>query len=117
MQCCTALNGSIQGAGMQWARTLISSGGVSWPGGVCYFCFLQFLVVSLRFHPVSSLFSEWKCTVLYKFFNTQVPSVSTEKLVLPRHTRCVLSHLRCSLLLNSYLSRIGRIELFSIKDC
>ena len=33
--------------------------------------------------------------------------------MLPRHARCVLSRLRCnghSLLLSSYLSRIGRIE-------
>ena len=33
--------------------------------------------------------------------------------MLPRHARCVLSRLRCnehSLLLGSYLSRIGRIE-------
>ena len=33
--------------------------------------------------------------------------------MLPRHDRCVLSRLRCnghSLLLGSYLSRIGRIE-------
>ena len=43
----------------------------------------------------------------------QFPSTSTEKLVLPRHSRCVLSCLRCnghSLLLGSYLSRTGRIE-------
>ena len=48
-----------------------------------------------------------------KFFDTQVPSISTEELVLPRHARCVLPRLRCnghSFLLGSYLSRIGRIE-------
>ena len=54
----------------------------------------------------SSLFSDWRHTVSLKFFDTQVPSISTEKLVLPRHTRCVLSGLRCngySLLLSSSL--------------
>ena len=58
------------------------------------------------------LFSDWWCTVSSTFFDTQAPSISTEELVLPRHARCVLSRLRCnihSLLLSSYLSRIGRI--------
>ena len=61
----------------------------------------------------SRLFSDWRRTVSLKFFDTKVPSISTEELVLPRHARCVLSRLRCnkhSLLLSSYLSRIGRIE-------
>ena len=49
----------------------------------------------------SCLFSGWRRTVSYnlissKFFNTQVASISTEELVLPRHARCVLSRLRCS---------------------
>ena len=61
----------------------------------------------------SCLFSDWRRTVSFKFFHTQVPSISTEKPVLLRHARCVLSRFRCngySLLLGSYLSRIGRIE-------
>ena len=61
----------------------------------------------------SWLFSDWRLTVSSKLFDTQVPSISTEELVLPRHARCVLSHLRCNgqgLLLSSYLSRIGTIE-------
>ena len=61
----------------------------------------------------SRLFSDWKRTVSSKYFDTQVPSISTEELVLPRHACCVLSRLRCnghSLLLGSYLSRTGRIE-------
>ena len=61
----------------------------------------------------SCLFTDWKRIVSSKFFDTQVPSISTEEPVLPRHARCVLSHLRCNghgLLLSSYLSRIGRIE-------
>ena len=69
-----------------------------------------FLFIS-RIH--SSLFSEWRRTVACKFFDTQAPSISTEKLVLPRHACCVLFGLRCnghSLLLSSNLSRIGRIE-------
>ena len=39
----------------------------------------------------SCLFSDWRRTVSSKFVDTQVPSISTEKLVLPRHIRCVLS--------------------------
>ena len=44
----------------------------------------------------SCLFSDWKRTVSLKFLDTQVPSISTEELVLPRHARCVLSRLRCN---------------------
>ena len=61
----------------------------------------------------SCLISDWRRTVSSQFFDTQVLSISTEELVLPRHARCVLSRLRCngqSILLSSYLSRIGRIE-------
>ena len=68
----------------------------------------------------SSLFSDWRRTVSSKFFDTQVPSISTEELVLPRHARCVLSRLRCngySLLLGSYLSRIGSMENPSCSAC
>ena len=59
------------------------------------------------------LFSDWRRTVSSKFFDTQVPSISTEELVLPRPARCVFSSLRCnghSLPLNSYLFKISRIE-------
>ena len=81
----------------------------------------QSLVVSLLLSLVSTrLFSDWRRTVSSKFFDTQVPSISTEELVLPRHARCVLSRLRCnghSLLLGSYLSRIGRIENPSCSAC
>ena len=68
----------------------------------------------------SRLISDWRRTVSSKFFDTQVTSISTEELVLPRHARCVLSRLRCnghSLLLGSYLSRIGRIENPSCSPC
>ena len=68
----------------------------------------------------SCLFSDWWRTVSSKYFDAQVPSISTEKLVLPRHARCVLSGLRCNghrLLLRSYLSRIGRIENPSCSAC
>ena len=68
----------------------------------------------------SCLFSDWRRTVSSKFFDTQVPSISTEELVLPRHARRVLSRLGCnghSLLLSSYLSRIGRIENPSCSAC
>ena len=68
----------------------------------------------------SCLISDWRRTVSSKFFDTQAPSISTEELVLPRHARCVISRLRCnghSLLLGSYLSRIGRIKNPSCSAC
>ena len=68
----------------------------------------------------SCLISDWRRTVSSKYLDTQVPSISTEELVLPRHARCVLSRLRCNghrLLLGSYLSRIGRIENSSCSAC
>ena len=68
----------------------------------------------------SRLISDWRRTVSSKFFDTQVPSISTEELVLPRHARCVLSRLCCnrhSLVLGSYLSRIGRTENPSCSTC
>ena len=71
-------------------------------------------------HIHSRLFSDWRRTVSSKYFDTQVPSISTEELVLPRHARCVLSRLRCnghSLLLGSYLSRIGKIDNPSCSAC
>ena len=61
---------------------------------------------------IHSFFLDWWRTVSSKFFDTQVPSISTKEIILPRHARCVLSRLRCnghSFLLSSYLSRIGRI--------
>ena len=76
--------------------------------------------LSLIFCIHSCFFSDWRRTVSSKFFDTQVPSISTEELVLPCHAHCVLSHLRCnehSLLLGSYLSRIGTIENPSCSTC
>ena len=66
------------------------------------------------------LILDWRRTISSKIFDTQAPSISTEELVLPRHARCVLSRLRCnghSLLLGSYVSRIGRIENSSCSAC
>ena len=68
----------------------------------------------------SCLFSNWRRTISSKLFDTQVPSISTEELVLPRHARCFLSRLHCnehSLLLSSYLSIIGRIENSPCSAC
>ena len=68
----------------------------------------------------SRLFSDWRRSVSSKFFDTQVSSISTEELVLPRYARCVPSRLRCnghSLLLGSHLSRIGKIENPSCSAC
>ena len=56
----------------------------------------------------SSLFSDWRRTVSSKFFNTQVASISTEKLVLPRHARCNLL-VSASTDTAYCLFRIGRI--------
>ena len=99
-------------------RTLILLGTtwlMSWPYGV------QSLVVYLLLPFTSTLlFSNWRHTVSSKFFDTQVPSISTEELVHPRHAFRVLSGLCCnkhSFLLNSYLSRIGRIENPSCSAC
>ena len=39
----------------------------------------------------SSLSSDWRRTVSSKYFDSQVPSIYVEELVLPRHARCVLS--------------------------
>ena len=67
-----------------------------------------------------SLFSDWRHTDSSKFFDTQVPPIFIEELVLPRHARCVFSRLRCnghSLLLSSYFYRIGRIENPSCTAC
>ena len=75
---------------------------------------------SLTSRIQSFLFSDWRLTVSSKLFDTQVPLIFTEELVLPRHARCVLSRLRCnghSLHLSSYLSRIGRIENPSCSVC
>ena len=61
---------------------------ISWLDGECYLrplhshCSLSPLIS--RIH--SCLFTARRRTVSSKFFNTQVPSISTEELVLPRHT-------------------------------
>ena len=47
-------------------------------------------------HLHSFVFSDWRRTVSLKFFDPQVPSISTKELVLPRHARCILSRLRCN---------------------
>ena len=71
---------------------------MSWPDGKRYTCPLQSLVIFLLLSLVSTLlfFSDWRRTVSSKFFDTQVPSISNEELVLLRHTRCALSCLRCN---------------------
>ena len=79
-------------------------------------CSLSLFISRIHF----SFFSDWRRTVSSKFFDTQVSSISTEDLVLPRHARCVLFRLRCNehnLLLSFYLSRIGRIENPSCSAC
>ena len=63
---------------------------ISWPDRERYSCTPQALVVSL-IH--SHLFSDWRPTISFKFFDIQVPSVFTEQLVLRRHTRYAISYL------------------------
>ena len=66
------------------------------------------------------LFSDWRRTVSSKFFDTQLPSISTEELVLSHHVCCVLSGIRCnghSLLLGSYPSNFGRANNASCSAC
>ena len=75
-----------------------------------------------RYVLVSTLLFSWTGRVLshQNSLTHRFPPISTEELVLPRHARCVLSRLRCnehSLLLGSYLSRIGRIENPSCSAC
>ena len=93
----------------------------SLPDEECYLRPPQSLVVSLLLCLVSTLVFSWTGGVLsLPNILTQVLSISTEELVLPRRARCVLSRLRCnghSLLLGSYLSRIGRIENLSCSAC
>ena len=94
---------------------------MSWPDRVRYLRPPQSLVVSLLLPVVSTLVLSRTGGVLpHRSSFTQVPSISTEELVLLRHARCVLSRLRCnghSLLLGFYLSRIGRIENPSCSAC
>ena len=95
---------------------------MSWPDGELHLrsSAIPYSLSSLISRIHSGVFSDWRRTVSLKYFDTQVPSISTEELVLPRHARCVLSRLGCnehSLLLGSYLSRIGRIENPSCSAC
>ena len=74
----------------------------------------------LIFRIYNSLFSDWRHTVSFKFFDTQVFSISIEELVLPRHPHCAVSRFCCnghSLMLSSYLSKIGRSENPSCSAC
>ena len=76
--------------------------------------------LSVISHIYSFLFLDWRHTVSSKFFDTWAPSIFIEELLLPCHACCVLCRLRCngrSLLLGSYLSRIGRIENPSCSAC
>ena len=69
-----------------------------------------------------SLYSSWRRSVKFdkSLLPCQVPNVSSEELALPRNVRCALSRLRCnghSLLLASYLARIGRSTSSSCSAC
>ena len=80
-----------------WGTTRL----MSWPGWERYSCLLQSLVVS----PLISRFLDWRYTVSSKYFDTHVPFVFTEELIVSRHAHCVLLSLRCnehSLLFSSY---------------
>jgi len=62
----------------------------------------------------------WACKMIFFRLFCQISSVSSEKLTLPRFTRCELSRLRCnghSLRLSSDLCRIKRKENSSCNAC
>ena len=85
-----------------------------------YSCPLHSLVASLLPLISTLAFLEWKHTVSSKFFDTKVSSVSTEELAFLHHALCVLSRLCCNghcLLLNSYVSKIDRMENPSCSAC
>ena len=98
-----------------------------WSDGKRYLFPQQSLVVSLFLSLVSTLLFSRTGDILFHVNSstgftqdTQVSSISTEEFVLLRYARCVLSRLRCnehSLLLSSYLSKIGRIENPSCSAC
>ena len=108
---CTVRLQWFPGTDFFWAtmRLIISLGVVR------YSCSWLSLVVSLllTFVIYSSLFSDWRRTISSKLFDTKVPSVFTEELVLFCYVYCVVSPPPWSehnLLLHSYFSRIDRIE-------
>ena len=82
---------------------------------------LHSLVVSLLLSfAFTFLFSRTRGILHLNFFDTQVPSVYTEELVLPCYARTAFSRHRYnghSLPLSSYLTRIGRIENLSCSAC
>ena len=85
----------------------------SWPDEVRYLRPLQSLVVSLLLPLVSTVVLSQTGGGVLSYRSSWTHRFPRWKLVLPRHARCVFSRLRCnphSLLLGSYLSRIGRIE-------
>ena len=99
-----------------WGTTRL----MSWPDGECAPSVIHFSLSPFISRIQPSIFSDWRRTVSSQFFDTQVPSISTGELVLPRHALCVLSRLRCnghSLPLSFYLSRIGRIKNPSCSAC
>ena len=88
---------------------------MNWPDGKRFSCLLLSLVVSILLSfAFTFVFSRTGGILSHRnSLAHRVPSVSNEKLVLPRHARCALSHFRCnehSLPLSSYLTRIKRIE-------
>ena len=95
---------------------------MSWPDGDCYSCPLQSFVVSfLSSHIFTVLFS-WTEGILshQNSLTHRFPRFPLRNLCPPRHAPCVLSSLYCnrhSLLLSSYLSRIGKIGNPSCSTC
>ena len=80
----------------------------------------QSYVVSFLLHLIFTRFKDSKRIVSSKFFDERVTSVSIGEFVLPYHALSVLSYLCCSkhsLLLNSYLERIGRIVSHLCSGC
>ena len=97
---------------------------MSWPERECYLCPPQSLVVSLLLSLVSTqVFSQTGgvlshlSSLTYRFPRFRPRNLCS---LVSCHARCVLSPLCCnrhSLLLSSYLSRIGRIKNHSCSAC
>ncbi len=68
----------------------------------------------------SSIFSSWRDQVRCSFYDGRIPTVNREERSLSRVARTELSRLRCnghSLLLNSYLFRLGRVDTPICSKC
>ena len=79
-------------------------------------CSLPLVTAKIRYFQ----YHNWRRHISHFYLNYQVPTVSSEELLLFRPIRCKLSRLHChghSLLLSSYLYRISRKENSACSAC